>query len=288
MFGSHRLSSYIELTKPKVVALIVFTAIVGMILPANSQTPISLYFFAILGITLASASAACLNQIFDNKIDATMKRTMARPIPNGLPVLNALIFALFLCILSMYILFYWVNPITAGLTFFGLVGYAFIYTLYLKYATPQNIVIGGFSGAIPPVLGWSAVTNTFAPESWLLFLIIFVWTPPHFWALAIAREKEYSKAMIPMLPVTHGITFTKLHIVLYSLLLFAVSLLPFAVKMSGIFYFVCVILLNFWYLYTVYKLYFSEDILVYRQCFNCSIYYLMFLFTSLILDKFLI
>ncbi|MDH5712297.1 MAG: heme o synthase, partial [Gammaproteobacteria bacterium] len=214
---------YYELTKPRVVALLVFTAIIGMFLAVPGMVPLKPLIFGSLGIALASASAAAINQVVDQKIDADMRRTSNRPIPTGnLSNKQAIIFAMVIGVLGMGILVYFVNTLTAILTFASLVGYAIIYTLYLKRATPQNIVIGGAAGAAPPVLGWTAVTGTIDPNSLLQFLIIFAWTPPHFWALAIHRRDEYAKVDIPMLPVTHGIEYTRLHTLLYTIILVAV------------------------------------------------------------------
>ncbi|MDH3947542.1 MAG: heme o synthase, partial [Gammaproteobacteria bacterium] len=232
-------NDYYELCKPRVVALIVFTAIVGMLLATPGMVPWQPLLFGTLGIGMAAASAAAINQIVDQRVDADMLRTSNRPLPTGhLTNTQALVFAGILGVVSMTILVLLVNPLTALLTLCSLIGYAFIYTMYLKRATPQNIVIGGAAGAAPPVLGWVAVTGQIDPNSLLLFLIIFAWTPPHFWALAIHRRDEYSKVNIPMLPVTHGIAFTRLQVLLYTIILVAVTALPFATQMSGRFYFI--------------------------------------------------
>ena len=217
---------YITLCKPKVVSLIVFTAVVGMFLATPSMVPWDILVFGTIGIGLAASSAATINHVIDHRIDSIMARTMRRPLPEGkISIANAIVFAWFLGTISMGILAFLVNPLTAGLTALSLIGYAFIYSIFLKRATPQNIVIGGAAGAAPPVLGWTAVTGTLDPNSLLLFLIIFVWTPPHFWALAIYRRDDYAAADIPMLPVTHGVAFTRLQILLYTILLFIVTLL---------------------------------------------------------------
>lgn len=223
---------YLELCKPKVVALIIFTAMVGMLLSTPGMVNITTFIFASIGIGLAAASGAAINHWVDQKIDSKMERTQSRPIPTGGLSSNAAItFALSLCAISMVILLATTNVLTAVLTFICVIVYAVIYTMYLKHATPQNIVWGGAAGAAPPLLGWVAMTGEVTTEAFLLFLIIFVWTPPHFWALAIRRRDDYAKVNVPMLPVTHGIPFTKHQVVLYSLMLFSVSLLPFALHM---------------------------------------------------------
>ena len=232
-----RLHDYFELTKPRVVALIVFTAMVGMLLATPALPPWSAFAYGTLGIWLAASSAAAINHVLDRRIDAEMARTRRRPIPTGhVSEAGALLFAFALGLASMLILALLVNPLTALLTFASLIGYSVIYTLWLKRATPQNIVIGGAAGAAPPVLGWTAITNSVDPNALLLFLIIFTWTPPHFWALAIARRDDYAKVGLPMLPVTHGIEFTRLHILLYTILLVIVTILPYLTGMSGLIY----------------------------------------------------
>ncbi len=234
-FGNWR--SYLALCKPKVVALIVFTAIVGMLLAVPGAVPLQPFVLGTLGITLASAAAAALNHVVDREADARMKRTERRPLPTGeLDDRRSLIFASILAALGMFVLAAGVNALTAWLTFGALIGYAVIYTLYLKRATPQNIVIGGLAGALPPVLGWTAVTGEIHPHALLLCLIVFIWTPPHFWALALHKRDEYATVDIPMLPVTHGEALTRLHIWLYTVLLFVVTLLPYLVGMSGLVY----------------------------------------------------
>jgi protoheme IX farnesyltransferase len=228
---------YFELTKPRVVALIVLTAVVGTLLASPGLPPLDALIFGNLGIALSAASAAAINHVLDRRIDARMARTRKRPLPSGhLAPAQALAFALLLGVMSMVILVAFVNVLTAALTFASLIVYAVVYTVWLKRATPQNIVIGGAAGAAPPVLGWVAVTNHIDPQALLLFLIIFAWTPPHFWALAIARRHDYAKADIPMLPVTHGVEFTRLHVLLYTVMLCVVTLLPYMTGMSGLIY----------------------------------------------------
>jgi protoheme IX farnesyltransferase len=246
------LRSYLGLCKLRVVALIVFTAMVGMFLATSppAMVPLDVLLLGNLGIGMAAAAAAAINHVLDSREDARMARTSKRPLPQGqISERNALLFAVLLGTVSMLILVYFINILTAVLTFLSLLGYAVVYTMYLKRATPQNIVIGGAAGAAPPLLGWTALTGTVDPHALLLFLIIFVWTPPHFWALAIHRRDEYAKVDIPMLPVTHGIPFTRLQILLYTLLLLAVSVLPFATRMSGLFYLAGALLLGGGFLY---------------------------------------
>ena len=229
--------NYLALCKPKVVALIIFTAVVGMFLASPGFPPLQPLLFGTLGIGLAAASAAAINHFLDQKADAKMARTQNRPLPQGdMSAQNVISFAISLGVIAMLILVLWVNYLTATLTFLSLIGYAIVYTVYLKHATPQNIVIGGAAGAAPPVLGWCAVTDTIHPYALLLFLIIFIWTPPHFWALAIAKREEYAKASIPMLPVTHGAEYTRLQVLLYTILLLIVTLLPYLTGMSGLIY----------------------------------------------------
>ncbi len=280
---------YYELTKPKVVALLVFTAIVGMVLAAPpAQVPWNALIFGSLGIALASAAAAAINQMVDREVDARMARTRGRPLPQGvIPTARAVWFAAAIGVAGLAMLWLLVNPLTALLTFLSLIGYAFVYTLYLKRATPQNIVIGGAAGAAPPVLGWTAVTNSIDPHALLLFLIIFVWTPPHFWALAIHRREEYARVDIPMLPVTHGVGFTQVQILLYTILLMAVSLLPFALRMAGFVYLLGVLLLNAGFLYYALKMRWSDDEAVPMQAFSYSITYLMGVFGLLLVDHYL-
>lgn len=278
---------YLSLTKPRVVALIVFTAIVGMFLSTPGAVPIDILILATLGIGLAAASAASLNHVLDQKADAVMARTQHRPLPRGeLSSSEAVAFAIVLAIVSMAILWIWVNGLTAMLTFLSLIGYSVIYTMYLKRATPQNIVIGGAAGAAPPVLGWAAVTGEVSGHALLLFLIIFVWTPPHFWALALYREKEYAKVNIPMLPVTHGSEFTRLHILLYSILLAAITVLPFATHMTGLLYLVGASILNSVFLYYAWKLFRDYSDRLARKLFHYSIQYLAMIFALLLIDHY--
>lgn len=278
---------YVLLTKPKVVALIVFTAIVGMLLAVQGWVPWQGFIFGSIGIWLAASSAAAINHLIDRRADAVMARTRNRPLPRGhLDALPVFIFAATLAVLSMLILVMFVNILTAVLTFFSIIGYAVIYTMYLKRATPQNIVIGGAAGAMPPVLGWAAVTGEVHPYALLLFLIVFVWTPPHFWALAVNKREEYANVNIPMLPVTHGSEFTRLHITLYSILLFVVTLLPYLTGMSGIVYLAGSVLLNLRFLYFAVRLQTSRSDKIAMQMFVYSINYLMILFAVLLADHY--
>jgi len=279
---------YLTLCKPKVVSLIVFTAVVGMFLATPSMVPWDVLIYGTIGIGLAASSAATINHVIDYRIDSIMARTMRRPLPEGkISVVNAIIFAWFLGTISMGILAFLVNTLTAGLTALSLIGYGFIYSMFLKRATPQNIVIGGAAGAAPPVLGWTAVTGTLDPNSLLLFLIIFVWTPPHFWALAIYRRDDYAAADIPMLPVTHGVEFTRLQILLYTILLFVVTLLPYLVGMSGLFYLVGAVLLGVGFLYYAILMRFNHDDRLAMRTFSYSIIYLMLLFAFLLIDHYI-
>ena len=278
---------YLELCKPRVVSLIVFTAIVGMLLSTPGLVPLDKLIISTVGIALAAASAAAINHVAEFRIDALMARTQNRPLPQGeLSQTQALTFALVLGFLSMYLLVAYINVLTAILTFSTLIGYAVIYTMYLKHATPQNIVIGGAAGAAPPVLGWTAITGTLDPNALLLFLIIFAWTPPHFWALAIYRRAEYAKAKIPMLPITHGTEFTRLHVLLYTLLLIAATLLPYATYMCGVIYLVGAVALNAGFLYYAVRMqYDPSDELAYAT-FKYSILYLTLLFLILFIDHY--
>ena len=278
---------YLELGKPRVVLLIVFTAVVGMFLAVPGMVPIPTLLLATLGIGLAASSAASINHVLDRHADAAMARTRARPLPTGqLNIRQALLFALVLGALSMLVLAFGVNLLTATLTFLSLIGYAVIYTVFLKYATPQNIVIGGAAGAAPPVLGWAAVTNGVSGDALLLFLIVFVWTPPHFWALALYRQREYAKVGIPMLPVTHGSEFTRLHILLYTIVLTAVTVLPFATQMSGWFYLLGASVLNAGFIYHAARLYRTYSDAWAKKTFGYSIQYLAGLFALLLLDHY--
>jgi protoheme IX farnesyltransferase len=276
---------YLALCKLKVVALIVFTAVVGMFLATPRMVPLDVLFFATLGIGLAAASAAAVNHVVDSEVDARMARTRNRPLPSGqLNPRNSLFFAVFLGVLAMFILIVFVNTLTAALTFVSLIGYAVIYTMYLKRATPQNIVIGGAAGAAPPVLGWTAVTGQLDPHALLLFLIIFTWTPPHFWALAIHRRAEYADVDIPMLPVTHGVPFTRLQVLLYTILLLVVSVLPFVTHMSGLLYLVGALLLGAGFLRHAVRLMRTDSIAM--KTFGYSIFYLMGIFALLLVDHY--
>jgi protoheme IX farnesyltransferase len=279
---------YFELTKPRVVALIVLTAVVGTLLASRGLPPLDALIFGNIGIALSAASAAAVNHVLDRRIDARMARTRKRPLPSGhLAPTQALAFALLLAVVSMVILVAFVNVLTAALTFASLIVYAVVYTVWLKRATPQNIVIGGAAGAAPPVLGWVAVTNHVDPQALLLFLIIFAWTPPHFWALAIARRHDYAKADIPMLPVTHGVEFTRLHVLFYTVLLSVITLLPYMTGMSGLIYLVAALLLNGRFLWLAIALKFAPRDEQPMRMFRFSITYLMWLFLALLLDHYL-
>lgn len=280
---------YYEITKPRVVALLVLTALVGMALSVPGVIPIEILLPSMLGIGLLSSAAAAINHIVDQKIDAIMGRTHGRPLPQGkISAPKAIVFATSLAVIGFVLLYAFVNPLTAWLTFSGLVGYSFIYTMYLKRATPQNITIGGLAGAIPPLLGWTSMTNEIHPHALLLVLIIFTWTPPHFWALAIHRRDDYAKVNIPMLPVTHGIEFTKTQVLLYSLLLFVVSLMPYLVGMSGWIYLVGACALNAIFLGYAWKLKFNADENTAMDTFKFSIVHLMVLFIVLLIDHYLL
>jgi protoheme IX farnesyltransferase len=278
---------YLELCKPNVVLLMLFTSTVGMLLAAPDYIPWKALLFANLGIALMSAAAAAINHFIDRHIDAIMQRTRNRPLAQkNLSSSSALLFAAVLAISGFLILLYFVNLLTALLTFVSLIGYAIIYTIYLKRHTPHNIVIGGAAGAAPPLLGWTAVTGEVNTEALLLFLIIFIWTPPHFWALAIKRREEYAKTGIPMLPVTHGVEFTKIHIVLYTLMLLAVSLLPFIIKMSGLIYLAGAVALGIGFIYYAIVLYRDENNRTAMKTFAYSITYLTALFAFLLVDHY--
>jgi len=279
---------YLELGKPRVVVLIVFTAVVGMFLAVPGWPAATKVLFGTLGIALAATGAAAINHVLDRHMDAQMYRTRHRPLPTQrVAVWQAMLYASLLNLAAMAILAGLVNPLTALLTFCSLMGYAVIYTLFLKRATPQNIVIGGAAGAAPPLLGWAAVTGHLAPGALVLFLIILVWTPPHFWALAIHRREEYAKVRVPMLPVTHGVRFTKLYILMYTLLLAAVSLLPYAVHMSGVTYVIAAVALDGVFLWHVWRLLMEDGGDFAMRTFRFSIWYLALLFAALLLDHYL-
>jgi len=285
---SSRFHEYLELTKPRVVALLVFCAVIGMFLAVPGIPPWRALVFGTLGIWMASGSAAAFNHLIDQRIDKLMARTAHRPLATGhLTPRQVLSFALTLGVLSMLILVFLVNPLTALLTFGGLIGYAVIYTAYLKRATPQNIVIGGLAGAIPPVLGWTAVTGALHPFALQLCLIIFVWTPPHFWALAIFRRDDYSRAQVPMLPVTHGVVFTRWHVLFYTILLVLVTLLPALTGYSGMVYLGGAVVLGAGFLYYAVRLLNPPDEFFAMKVFNYSIVYLMALFAFLLADHWL-
>ena len=292
LFGLEKvtlLRSYYELCKPNVVYMMLICAFVGMLLAEESVSSFGYLFVSLTGIACCAASAAAVNQVIDRNTDASMTRTDQRPLPQGeLSPTHASVFALIIGILGALIIYLYVNTLTMILTLASLVGYAFIYTVYLKRATPQNIVIGGLAGAAPPLLGWSSISNTIDPYALLLVLIIFVWTPPHFWALAIYRKDEYAKESIPMLPVTHGVTFTKLQIVLYTIILFIVSMLPYVVLMSGEIYLYSALILSTIFLYYSINLYFSNDDEDAMKTFQFSIYYIFLIFLALLIDHFLI
>lgn len=279
--------AYYELCKPRVVALMLITTIVGMLLATPDVVPLPIFVFGNLGIGLTACAGAVINHVVDRHIDSLMHRTQLRPLPSGkISPLMALLFAAILAGTGLTLLLVFVNGLTAVLTFLSLVGYALIYTVFLKRATSQNIVIGGLAGAAPPLLGWTAVTGHLGYGGVLLVLIIFTWTPPHFWALAIYRVEEYTKAHIPMLPVTHGIPFTKLSIVLYTSLLFVVSLLPFVIAMSGLIYLIGAVILGGVFLYYAIRLKYSTDPKIAMKTFRYSIIYLMLLFVVLLTDHY--
>ncbi len=275
---------YWVLCKPRVVLLMLLTVLVGMYLAPETVKP-TLLCYSLIGIALCASSAAAINHTVDRHIDALMARTKNRPVAHGrLSRTQALVFASLIGILGLVILTLYVNPLTALLTFISLIGYAGLYTGFLKRATPQNIVIGGLAGAAPPLLGWTAVTNHLDPQALLLVLIIFIWTPPHFWALAIYRLNEYKTAEIPMLPVTHGVAYTKLNIVLYTILLCVVTLLPYLIGMCGLIYLIATFLLNLRFMYWVIKLYRDQKPRIAMQTFRYSITYLLLLFVMLLVD----
>ena len=286
-FAESRAREFLALTKPRVVSLVVFTAVIGMFLATPGLPPLSAVLFGTIGIALVAGAAAAINCLVEQKIDALMMRTRRRPLPSGdLTSLQALVFAALIGGMGLGLLHHGVNPLTMWLTLATFVGYAVIYTVLLKPATPQNIVIGGASGAMPPVLGWAAVTGDVAPEALLLFLIIFVWTPPHFWALSLYRARDYAKAGLPMLPLTHGPEYTRLMIVLYTCALVAVTLLPFAIRMSGLIYLAAALALGGTFLVYAVQLYrdYSDELA--RATFKYSIWYLAALFSALLIDHY--
>jgi len=285
--AENRLRQFLALAKPRVVSLIVFCAVIGMFLATPGFPPAGIVFAATVGIALVAGAAAAINCLVERTIDAVMMRTRGRPLPRG--EVSPASTAVFACVvggIGLWVLYRYVNPLTMWLTLATFVGYAVIYTILLKPATPQNIVIGGASGAMPPVLGWAAVANDIAPEALLLFLIIFAWTPPHFWALALYRTQDYAKAGLPMLPVTHGSKYTRLQIVLYTFALVAVSMMPFAMRMSGLLYLVSAIALGGVFLGYALRLYFrySDDLA--RATFRYSIVYLAAIFSALLVDHY--
>ena len=282
-----RLRQFLGLTKPRVVSLIVFCAAIGMFLATPGMVPPGLLLSAILGIWLVAGSAAAVNCLVEQKIDAVMSRTRGRPLPRGeLTSRQTLAFAAAIGGAGLWMLYALVNPLTMWLTFATFIGYAVIYTVLLKPATPQNIVIGGASGAMPPVLGWAAVTGNVAPEALLLFLIIFAWTPPHFWALALYRTEDFARAGLPMLPVTHGQRFTRLYVLLYTLVLFASALLPFAYGMSGWIYLAAALTLSGVFVAYAVRLYVDYSDALARRTFRYSISYLALLFAALLVDHY--
>ena len=278
---------FFQLTKPRVVSLIVFTAVIGMFLATPGMVPPALLIAATIGIALVAGAAAAINCLVEQKIDAVMARTRGRPLPRGtLNSSQTLAFASVIGGVGLLMLYFAVNPLTMWLTLATFVGYAVIYTILLKPATPQNIVIGGASGAMPPVLGWAAVTGHVSADALILFLIIFAWTPPHFWALALYQKLEYAKAGVPMLPVTHGDKFTRLHVLLYTVILTAVTLLPFATRMAGMIYLVSALILDGVFMFFAIKIYFHYSDALAKRTFAYSILYLSLLFAALLVDHY--
>ena len=285
---SSRLGQLVRLTKPRVVSLIVFTAVIGMFLATPGMVPLQALVAGTLGIALTAGAAAAVNCLVEQKLDALMARTRYRPLPRGhVTSLETLVFAGVVGGAGLTILYQWVNALTMWLTLATFVGYAIVYTIVLKPMTPQNIVIGGASGAMPPVLGWTAVTGEIASDALLLFLIIFAWTPPHFWALALYRKGDYAKAGIPMLPVTHGDRFTRLHVLLYTVILAAVTLMPFVTRMSGIIYLWSALVLDAVFLWYSIRIYLAYSDRLAQQTFRYSIFYLTALFAALLVDHYL-
>lgn len=284
---SARIQQFYRLTKPRVVSLIVFTAIIGMFLSVPGAVPLDILILGTVGISLVAGAAAALNCLVEYKFDAVMARTKGRPLPQGkVSVPETSFFLILVGGSGLFILYQWVNPLTMWLTLGTFVGYAIIYTLILKPLTPQNIVIGGASGAMPPVLGWTAVTGEISADALLLFLIIFAWTPPHFWALALYRKSDYAKIGMPMLPVTHGDAFTRLHVLLYTIILCIVTVLPYLTQMSGLIYLVSVLVLDAVFLYYAAKIYWQYTDQIAREAFRYSILYLTILFAALLVDHY--
>jgi heme o synthase len=282
-----RIHQFYQLTKPRVVSLIVFTAVIGMFLATPGMVPPQVLLAGTLGIALTAGAAAAVNCLVERRIDAVMTRTRARPLPRGLVTAGeTLVFAGVVGGAGLFILHHWVNALTMWLTLATFIGYAIVYTVVLKPMTPQNIVIGGASGAMPPVLGWTAVTGQIAPDALLLFLIIFAWTPPHFWALALYRKNDYAKAGVPMLPVTHGDSFTRLHVLFYTVILTAVTLLPFVSRMSGAIYLGAALALDAVFLWYAVRIYFAYSDQLAQRTFRYSIVYLSALFAALLLDHY--
>jgi heme o synthase len=280
--------SFLALTKPRVVSLIVFTAVIGMFLATPGMVPLQVLLAGTLGIALVAGAAAAVNCLVEQRVDALMKRTRWRPLPRGeLSVLQTLVFAGALGGLGLWTLAQFVNALTMWLTVATFIGYAVVYTVLLKPATPQNIVIGGASGAMPPVLGWAAVTGEVSIEAMLLFLIIFAWTPPHFWSLALYRTEDYARAGVPMLPVTHGKPYTRLQVLLYTLILLAASLLPYTIRMSGMLYLVAALILGGIFLAYAVRIYVAYSDAVAQRTFRYSIVYLAALFAALLVDHYL-
>jgi len=285
---SSRIQQFYALTKPRVVSLIVFTAVIGMFLSTPGMVPVPVLFAATLGIALVAGAAAAVNCLVEQKIDALMTRTQFRPLPRGqITPLETLVFSGIVGGIGLALLYHWVNALTMWLTLATFVGYAIIYTVILKPMTPQNIVIGGASGAMPPVLGWAAVTGDVTPQALTLFLIIFAWTPPHFWALALYRKHEYAKAGVPMLPVTHGDKFTRLHVLLYTIILLACSALPFVTRLSGFTYLAAAMVLGAVFMFYAVKIYTDYSDALARRTFRYSILYLTLIFAALLVDHYL-
>ena len=283
-----RARQFYQLTKPRVVSLIVFTAVIGMLLATPGMVPLQALLAGTAGIALVAGAAAAINCLVEQKIDARMRRTSWRPLPRGeLTPLETVVFAGAVGGLGLWLLVHYVNALTMWLTLATFVGYAVVYTVILKPLTPQNIVIGGASGAMPPVLGWAAVTGEVSTEALLLFLIIFAWTPPHFWSLALYRTEDYARAGVPMLPVTHGQVYTRLQVLLYTLILFGVSLLPYAARMSGLPYFAAALVLGAIYIGYAVRIHLSYSDALARRCFRYSIVYLAALFAALLVDHYL-